>query len=369
MKNKIILIAFLLVFLFFYYKYSTSSYSINYKIDDIKVLEKYNKNRFYFELNYDGKIFNFDLYKTRSLKKHLVKDIEVLKVDDYICLIPTIRNIETYPICRDKDNLVSYDLINNEELDNKVKTLKYKKYELNKETDFEYLENLDKNEYALIWKYNGFYLLNGNKTKEINIFKKDRYDNVLTTQINDKILMPNYDEAHIFTSFILLDITTGKYNKIETKYEIDYDSYIVGNYKNSVYLFDNKHVSLYEINTKTKKVHLIGNEEKGYIKIIDGKKKSAKKSEYVIDKIKVINTLEKDTFVTSNYFYYKENTKVISKFFEHEDIKIIYTNKDNIYFVYEDDLYKYNKLHGTKEILHYFELNFNYKTNVFVYNS
>ena len=49
----------------------------------------------------------------------------------------------------------------------------------------------------------------------------------------DKYLVfPNYENEYQFDTFVILDMTSGKYDLIKTNYNINYDSYYAGNNKN-----------------------------------------------------------------------------------------------------------------------------------------
>ena len=88
-------------------------------------------------------------------------------------------------------------------------------------------------------------------------------------------------------------------------------------------------------------------------------------SEYTSGKVNFFNKKEEVLSVNSNYLSYKYNKEVKTKFFT-EEVNVVSTNKDKVYFIYKDNLYSYS-MGKIKEIAHYFELNFNSKDNVFTY--
>lgn len=364
MKKKIFII-FIIILLIIVIKYFFSDYKIKYSIDNYNIVSTYSKNRYYIEI--DGK-YNFDFYYRRSLSKIKILFIKEIIDGDIRCVYPKIKGITTYPLCYKGKEYTDYNLLDSTKLDVYKSEIKYSELD----DTFSYNKNLDKNEYVLVYNYKGFYKMNYNQKNEIDIFKEDRYENSLMYSINNKILFPDYDEEYIFKDFYLLNIENSKYKKIKTKYEISYDSYVVGNIKNKVYLYDIKNSNLYEININTLKVNLIGYKEIGYYKIINGKKEEVEKQEY--DNKSIIYASEENNnctyFVENNAIYkkLKDNGSLNQKIFESDEIKIIDQNKNNLYFISGDIFYKYNPQNGTQRIFNYFELNFNKNAIIYVYS-
>ena len=149
---------------------------------------------------------------------------------------------------------------------------------------------------------------------------------------------------------------------------LDFDSYIVGNIKNKLYLFDNKYSILYEIDVKKEKTKIFGNNELGFTKYVDGEFVSCSKTEYKIDKIKFNNK-------TSNYEYsvygmfksINENTNLKQRI-NNNSVKIYHENYNDIYYLYNDNFYKYSPLKGSQMIFYNYELQFNNENTIFVYN-
>ena len=360
MKKSISAI-FLVLIVIVLIKYFSSNYEINYRLDQYNIKTIYKNKRYYISI--DDK-YNFDIYKKRGLKKLKIKKIETIESDDLKCIYPVIKNINTYPLCYLNDEYVDYNLIDNELLS------KYKKeYDNMSDGNFYFNKNLSKNEYIYLWNYKGFYKMNGDILETIDMFKEGKYDNSLMYQFDNKIIFPNYNEEYIFKSLYLINIINGKKTLINSKYEISYNSYIVGNIKNKVYLFDQKELKLYEINTKKLTVNLVGSEKLVYFKYENNRKVFAKVNEY---KNKEINYINKSI---SNYKYeiiedtlYKtfNESNLKLKIFEGKNIKIIDEYNNILYFVSEDKLYRYDAVNLYK-IFNYFELNFNNNNIIYIY--
>lgn len=342
------------IFLVVLIKFYIAEYDITYEVNNIKVVEKGTKNYISVEVIYENESYNYVFFNGRKLSKKLVSEIKIQEVNGHICVEPVISKIDSYSICSKEGNMVSYQIASGN-ID--IPDIK---------EDFSYNKNLNNDEYILIWKYDGFYYLNGKAYKSINIFDKDRYSNDLMFMLNGYIIFPKYDNDYLFSDFIILDAVSGNYRVVSSKYKISYDSYIVGNNKNSIYIFDNKDIKLYEVNYKKNNVKLIGDSEKGFIKYENGKKKKADSSEYTKEKITFFNAINEQISIEKNVLTYDINKNIKLKFFDKEDIHVINVFEDNIYFIYKDNLYRYNNS-GINFIVHNFEFNFNYENNVFVY--
>lgn len=346
MKKKVLLIiCFISIILFI--KFFVSDYEVSYKIDNFDVREKYSDGYYYLVLtNKDGK-YNYVIKKNRSLFRKVVKSIKV----DGECVSPK----GFYTLCSEKDYLVTKDVLSN-------------KFEYeSKEKDFVFNNEFSDGEYVLIWKYDGFYYLNSNGYKSINIFNKDRYSNDLMIKINEYLIFPKYDDEYMFSGFIVLDMTSGKYKTIDTNYKFSYESYYAGVHKNKIYMYDKKNSELVEINYKKNKVKIVGDSFTGVFKYVKNKKVYVKMSEYESEKINFFDKTSNVLNVKGNMLSYKYDEELFTKYFNYEEVNIVDYINDRIYFIYKDNLYNYYE--GKINYLgHYFEFNFNKNSNVFVYN-
>ncbi len=332
-------------------KYYLGDYTVNYNIDKFNIEEKVLDGYTYIKINYEDNTFVYKFDLKRGLKRNRVESIKLNETDGYLCVMPIIKNLDTYFLCSKDDDLFTLSTLD------VLEEVKFSE-------DIEYVNKLNYNEFIYLWKYDGFYTLNKD-LETINIFNSDRYSNDLMYSFDKYIVFPVYDKEYLFSDFYLLDMSTGKYKTIKTKYSINYDSYYVGNRKNNIYLFDNKNNVLYEINYKKLNVKVVGDEMKGFIKYEGNKKKSASLSEYTNDKITYFSGEDSFLEVNKNYYSYDGDTWI--KYFSEEDIEVVGNVNNNIYFIYEDNLYKYSNS-NVSLILHYFEYNFNKSNITFCYN-
>lgn len=363
---KKVLMSFILIFILLVcLKYRFSNYEIKYDIDGYNVITNYKNKRFYIEISKDNKKYNFDIYGKRKLSKLLINNIKEIKDDTFSCIYPNIDGYETYPLCYKDDTFVDYNLIDSELLEEyKVENLELD----NKKSDFVYYNNLKDNEYVALWNYNGYIVMNNKTYKNVRLFDKDKYDNTLSYLINDTIYIANYNQEHEYNELITLNLKNLKKNKITFRHKIDFDSYIVGHIKHYLYIFDNKHNILYEINLKKNESKIKANNELGFVKYNGKEFVSCSKSEYKINKIKYNNYSSLYTYKsTDKLFKIINNNKNIKQVINNNKVNVIKEDKNNLFYLNNDNFYKYNPKLGSKLIFYNYELSFNKNNTIFVY--
>lgn len=366
MKKVLIILLNVLIILILS-KFLFASYKISYKLNNYSISTNYKNNRYYFEIEDNKKRkYNFDMYNKRKLSKLKITKITEIKGDDFLCIYPTIKGYKTYPLCYKDNELFDYNLIDSDLLS------KYKNFYNEEETDkdFIYYSSLNDNTFIALWNYKGYIVMNGKAYQKVEMFKKDRYNNELSYQLNNKIYMPNYDMEHEFNEMVVLNIEDLTKKTIKLEYNIDYDSYVVGSVKNKIYLFDNKHSILYEVDTKKEKVSIAGSIQKGYTMYKNNEFVSCSKTLYSVKKIKYndikTNSNYKYVFKDGTYKEYKDDLKIKTKIFENK-INILKQYKNELYYLEKDTLFVYKPETGSKKVFYNYELEFNSNNSTFIY--
>ncbi|MGM9878345.1 MAG: hypothetical protein ACI33S_06840 [Bacilli bacterium] len=356
-----IIICFILIFV----KYRYSDYDIKYEIGDYKIRTSYSDKRLYYEITDGNKTYNFDVYMRRSLSKKNITNIKTIEGDNFNCIYPVVKDIETYPLCYIGDEFTDYNLIDSELLES------YKKETINiekSEKDFIYYNNLDNSEYIALWNYKGYIVMNGKTYNNIDLFKKDKYDNTLSYLIKDTLYIADYDQEHEYNKLITLNLKTLKKSEIILNKKIDFDSYFVGHINKKLYIYDNKNSILYEIDIRNGETEIKGNNEIGFVKYNNGKFIVCSKSEYKINKIKY--DINESIYIYTNnnglFKTIKENSKLIQKI-TNDDVKLIKENNNKIYYLDVDSFYMYTPNNGNELIFYNYELSFNNENTIFVY--
>jgi hypothetical protein len=368
--KKVLNISLLVIILLMTIKFLFSNYDIEYKVNDYTVREVYKNGYYYFEIKGE-QTYNFDLFKNRSLSKMVIDSIEVLNTDTYQCIYPKIKGEQTYPLCYKNGKMIAYYLIDDPAINELVESLDIKYSNQENEKTFEFFNNLNDEEYIAVYKYNGFYILNGNKIKTVNLFEEDRYDNSLCLQMDNFLLLPEESE-YTFSNFILLDMTNEKEVIIKGDIDISYDSIMLGYINNKAYILDNKTNIEYEIDIKKKTITEVGNSEKGYKVLKNNQLKTGMISE--LKNLKYLWTSETNTSLYTYkqdeglYKYINKNTDIVEKIYNKE-VQIIKENYRNLYFIDGYSLYSYDPLYGIKKIISNEEWDFNNTNVIFIFNN
>lgn len=355
--KKIYILIFILLFpfiLFLYILHVPKNYTINYEIKDYKITEIYVKDIevYKFFINYKNNIYPILIKDSYNENRKLISNIKIEKE----CLNILIKDIE-YPVCYKNNILIDHNLIFQES----IKTEKVIQ-EFNKNKIYNY-----NNSRYYIWNYMGYDYLNENDNRSINIINKDEYNNNLSYQYKNYLITPNYDNNYYFTELLVIDNNTSELTKIDLKTEVSYSSRFLGNYKNSIYLLDEKNKIQYKINIKKAEVKIIGTENK------DGVLYHDNKTEYISLKKIINNNLEfthktayKYKIIDNKLYFIIDNYKIlVSNNFITDIVKI---DDSQVYYLSKNVLYSYSPAYGEIKLLENNEWNFNYKNKIFIFN-
>ncbi len=362
MKNNkklyIFIIVLLSFFLFFLYTIlKPYNYNKKYKVNDFSIEEQYDKNKkeYFFYIKYNDLIYPFVIPNKYVIKRELINNIKILNINEDICILPESDKLNFYPICSSNNNLYSYNLNNSNHNFYSYKLLNEKEKEYEK-INISNINNLN----YLIYNYKGFYFINNDNLKNIELFKKDAYNLSLVYKKDEYVLIPDYNSEYVFSKLYLINGTNGKVKEIKTDYQISFNSVFIGDYKNKVYLIDKSEKKEYEINFKKLKIKEVDFQVLDHNKMV--------KTNY--------NKIIQDniSFIKNNIKYYNIKDNILYKTINNIDIKItdnkIYTIIDyidnTIYYLSNGNLYMYNEINGEVLLMHNFEWNFNYKNIIFL---
>lgn len=360
---SIIVLSLFIVYLFIYFL--PRNYEIVYTVDNFNIKEKHNKiNKYYFyEISDKDNNFEYSFYSKYYVKRKRLTNIKVIDNKDYYCIVPSIMEEKSVPLCIKDKQVMDYYLIDDEEIN------KYKNNINNYDKEYKKIKiNNYYNSTFAIWNYKGLYYLNEKDNMDIKLFIKDVYSDDLSVLVDNVLFIPNYNMQYVFNEIYLVNMIDGTVDTFKIDYEISYDSYILGIKDKVLYLVDKKNKKEYKINIKKKKIEIIGSEE------ITGKIFKDKWKDISINKLsKEIHTFSKENIYNYEldenklYLKYKNgHNKILIN--EKENIKILSTTKSTLLYLINDELYAYSPLYGNKLLMKYFEWNFNYNNKVFIYN-
>ncbi len=358
----ILIVALILIFILA----KSRSYSIEYNINSFGISENYDSEEkiFYYEITYKGLDYNFIFNHKYIKERKLISGIKTYEDEEYRCLIIESEYIEANPLCSKEDTLIDYHLVSDklkEEIPN------YAKYNIQDETSYENYKIYDTNNKVLIWSYKGFNYLNNSDINFIKIFDKDIYDIPHATKINNFIVIPNYEQEFNFNQLYIINLDNNEVTKWNLDYEISYDSYVLGTNDKSIFIIDNKNKKEYELVPHKKKMRIVATANKQGVVYNEGNLEKVSMKKLISDNY---------TFnMKNNYKYSIENNnlylsyldkKIKIKVSDNNISSIVHINKDNVYYLVKDTLYKYNIEYGEIKLITYSEWKYNNKNLIFI---
>ena len=372
--------------------FDSMDYKLNIGGNKIKIKEFVNKNNYYFEIKTTKNIYPFRIYEDLKDRRKVVENIYYYKDKNIECVLPVINNniytdIECY-----KDGIIyNYYTIKGEysSLDKYVDSIEL--YNINNYKDekdnTKILGTIKYNVYdnishsSVITTYKGL-IING---EEINLFKKDIYNNKLSAFINNNYIIADYENKFVFNYFYIVDLNTGKISKLQVKNDISYDSYIQGVVDSKIYLYDKDNEIQYEIDIKEKKIKVVS--DNNYIKYYTNKKwermnktKANKEIYFSYETLDNNFTTYDNVEETDNYFYLFKKDGIFYNLYRIDKNNInvykylidvpttnIYFNDNYLYYVYKNKLFYYSDITGFKTILENSELEFNDTIKYYIY--
>ncbi|MDD4705985.1 MAG: hypothetical protein PHS24_02060 [Bacilli bacterium] len=359
MKKLYILITIIIIsFLYFLFiLYTPKNYTINYKIKKYYINESYvnEKELYKIIINYNNKIFPFLIDIDYNNNRKIVKDVYDKETKNNICLFININN-KKYQTCYKKAVLIDYRLLSTKNNNNKIID-KYHSVKIYNYNSLKYY----------IWNYKGFYYFSKDKKQIIKILNKDEYDNLLSYQFENYLIIPNYDEEYYFSELLIINNENLEINILNLNNEISYSSVFLGTFKNNIYLLDKKNILEYKINIRHNLVKIIGSKEKVGIIYINDKDKQIELKKIIKDNLKFTKNARYDYKIIKNKLYLIIDNYAI--LVSNNDVKeIVKIFDDKIYYLSDNTLYEYSPNKGETKLLENKEWNFNYKNKIFIFN-
>lgn len=365
-KLKTMILLIIISFSFFLLLYHKKrEYSLKYDLKGYSIKETYNKKdeRYIVDVGKGKNHYTFILNEKYNKERKLVKKIKIFKVDDEECIVINFNKKDQLPKCKVNYKNTSYTLMSTRmknKLPKKFFDGTYK--EVNKK--YKNIEiNFLNNKKIFVWNYHGFYLLDNDKFKEINIFNTDIYNPEHIGYINEYIVMPNYNNGYEFTSLKVLNTKDLSIKTFKLDSSLSRDSYVLGNHDESIFFYDRKYEKEYEFVPYKLKIREVNpfiynkgkKESKTNVSLKNGNVK------FIYDDIfnyKIIN----NNLYRSNKF--SNDLELISDL---EVKEIVSSIGDDVYFISDDYLYLYNDKYGTVKMFKYFELSFNYHNLIYIF--
>lgn len=346
----------ILVGIFLIFLLKSKDYDVEYSSNGYDIYEKFVKDEgtYYFKISKDDYKYDFVVEHNYSNKRKIVHKINEQEKDDYKCISINVFNYDTPLICNNiQEYQDAYSLkISDNDSKDPIRTIN--KISIYNE-DYDYY----------IW--NGYGVTDIKNDKKYNFLKKESYDNNLSYQMENYLLIADYDSSREFSKFYIFNYEDKSINEWEFDSKISFNSYFMGDYDNYIYLFDKKNKVQYKLDIIKQTMSVSSDSEAAvyYNDKLDliGINKLVYNSIYFV-KTDIVNYSINDDKL---YFNYKLSNKNI--LFDEENISgyVAIQDKDAFYLK-KDTLYKYNIDTGKTKLLSYFEWNFSYNNKIFIFN-
>ena len=402
MIKKIITFSLLLLFLTllleFSINYFKTSHHVEYDISGYMVEEDYikksGKDYYLIKASKDGKEYIFNAQNEFNKNEKIIKEIISYDTDDISCAtIIYTNNSSSTPLCYKDKILHSYISVENEPgMSEYLKQLN--KYAEDKITSSDesyvfayneiYKNNLYKNEDIIMYNYKNIIKINGERTMTFDFSNKDVFKNEYGTLVGKYYVIPKIRNSIEFSHYLIVDIEKETVEEIDLAREVSANissqMYVNGIYNSNLYIFDKSNLVQYEINPGKGEIKVVGNKDKKGIVYKNGQEEEI--GVYTLNNEKVTFTENYDAykeidydqiFLTSNgaiyvkdgvfYKVYNNYLKNPIYLFEAKNVQDIKVKEDNIYYINDQFLYRYND-YGNVRILKREQFKYDY-TNIY----
>lgn len=335
----------LIFFAFIYNLFNPKNYTYKYKVDKYDVMENYNKKE---------KVYSFSIKKKKTVYKYAFKH-------KYSTKRGLVKKIKTSKNCID----VTHDMLDKISICQKGKKYTTKYYDtkipLKKKKEYKKIKIYDlKDHKYYIWNYTSFIIVDDDKNKKMSLFNDDLYELGIIYKLDNHLIIADYNSKYYFSDFFLINMKNDKKEKVKINRKLHMTSYILGDYKKNLYLYDPEVEKEYRFNPFEEEI-----EDNSYEILINNNWQKT-----------TVNKLNKknQTFINDeNFGYYIKDGKLYYKML---DSSILITNlrvshivqkeDKDCFFISDDTLYYVNFDDGITAVMKYSEWKFNNK-NIYIY--
>ena len=364
-RLALLLIIILIIVLVLFFLFQRKDYTVTYSVNDYEITESYHKEEDYYSfIIKKGETERFAIvYNQHFSSKKNIDQITEYQTQTESCITISSNKVRIEPLCTKEETQISYHLVSDEMKEKLGVTSETKE-----DTILTTYNNINvyhyRNHNYYIWNYRGFYHINENTTENIQLFDKDIYNPTLITQVNDTLVIPDYNADYYFDKVILLDMNTGRTTTWTLETSIYFDSAVLGVYQGDLYIIDKHEKTEWQLNIAKQKQERAGTEQKG------GKIYDHEWTNVTMNRL----LYQENTFKGTTILEYNIKEDGLYAIFDNHQMKIresapskILSNTDNtVYYLVNDNVYSYNKEEGEKLLLNYFEWNFNSENVIFI---
>lgn len=374
-------------------------YMINNNETKYTIVEKYLKehgNAYDIEISDGTNNYYYVIANDFNKQKKIITNIEVYKDGNNTCIYPVLKNkVPSYIECISNGNLYSGISYDNQGFINEIKnSLREKGYTLPEITDdrgvktygnmivnTNYLNDRDS---IVLWQYKGIIVINDVNQASIMNNSFDKYENKLGVLAGKYYVMPDYTNQNVLEtySFDIVDLSNNKEHKLDLGFVLSSDTYLNGVVNNKVYYTDPSNLVQVEVDPKRKKVKVIGNQEMGGKRYINGKWEDVNIYDFTTSEIK-FNDIPQINFGYDSIvdggaaYYYLSNGNIYQLLKGHLDKPILMYRvgnvnnllaiSDEVFYVSNNTMYYLNNVRGSLPIFINNDLIYNTNNRVNIY--
>ncbi len=404
MKRAISLVM-LIACLFLFYQVGVTflkkSHEVDYTMKNsgytFQIHEQFKNKNYYFEITSGQYKFYTSHSDAFTKTKEVIKDIEVKEENNLLCIYPVYKeDTPSAIVCSDGKTNYSKETAKNysayQTLLAFVKEKGFEKDEIYQETEkldgrITYYPSAIEDEIITVWTYQGIVIVGENRSDHIDTISFDRYDNTQSELVGKYYVTPIYQDNRLYeySSLYCTDVTNNTQETIALPIVVSNYSYVNGVVDGKLYLFDKNAKKQIEIDPKKGTARIIGSEEDDGI-YYNGDWSSRNIYDFVQQELYFSDfdeSILKSKYSynsawqseDSYYFYdggnmyqvYKDALDTPILLFQQNGIVEVHVEKDTLYYIVGDTLYRYSPYSSTKRVLKYAELPYNYKNMIDIY--
>lgn len=395
----------LLFFIYFLYHvtfvYFQGGHDINYELNDgdnkveineiLRSSNKHDPDNYSISLKINDTEFNIQTFYNFGRSSNIIKNVKYYKDNDYQCIFIKYRNdkILNDIMCVNNNIMISYHNISNisEELKafaDSMETYGYDESNWKDDTSkgkttedsILYSNNLIENHFIGISAPSGMYRVNTiDQIRYVKLYTNTLNGNepLLKGFVNDKYIVTNYDDNKLYRYYVVNMTNSG--SALFGASEISANTYTLGSYGTSLYIYDPNTKKEYELDYAAQNLIEVGNEETNILYYNNGRwQRTPINSDLVNLKFGnnysndySNNEYEKIIKVGNEYGYYYLFKKVNGKYIAYrsditkkESLMYLFTtsslnnlvfNDDFIYYVSDGSLKYYSDETGNRTVL------------------
>lgn len=343
-------------------------------------------------------VYTFNYSKNLDKQKEIIRDIKYYKKGQLECIFPIYKRENTGDVtCNLNDQPVSYAYLKqnkNPELTAIISRLEDDGYSAPSWHDSGvataedrnlniYYDSVPEDVVFTIWSYQGIYIVRSDGIVRKDFLTKDQYENTQALLVDDVYVIFDTDSSTTsYNQVYLYDVVHNGKSTLPLENPLSKDSYIQGAYHGKLYYVDMDSKKQYSLDPMMETVEEVGNKEKGFLILQDGKLETVSTTNFFEDEVYFTNQ-QKNSKLKKKYqaidirkdgrFYYFQTKngdfyRVFEEDLDHplllfhfEQVSEWKVKDGGIVLISDKSLYFYDDVYGLLQIAEYNELLYNYK--------